>query len=127
MSVKDSLQTKIENQLQEWETNLDAFRGKLDDLRVRAEELNGEARLKYLEHIRILEERINATQEKMDLGRRQIEQMKETAGDAWQEMKEGSQGAWDDLKTGIGNAWEELRGSMDVAAKKIRDLQKNSK
>ena len=124
MSVKETLQTKIENQLQEWETDLENFRGKLDDLRARTEELPEEAKQKYVEHIRILEERIHATQVKMDLGRKQIEQMKETAGDAWQEMKEGSQGAWEDLKTGIGNAWEELRGSMDVAYKKFRDVPK---
>ena len=124
MSVKDSLQTKIEIQLQEWESNLETFRGKLDDLKARTEELNGEAQLKYLEHIKALEERINATQKKMDLGKQQIEQMKASAGDAWQEVKEGGQGAWEDLKSGIGNAWEELKTSMDVASQKFRDFQK---
>ncbi|MCA9470161.1 MAG: hypothetical protein KC643_32585 [Nitrospira sp.] len=127
MSGKDSLQTKIESQLEEWETNLKTFRGKLEELQAKAEELTGEARIKYLEHIRVLEDRINATQNKMDLGKKQIQEMKASAGDAWEEMKEGGQDAWADLKTGIGNAWKELTNSMDVAARKFENFKGNNK
>ena len=125
MSVKSSLKTSIETELREWEINLEKFRVKLDLLKARAEELTGEAKLKCLEQIQDLEDRINATQEKTDEGKRQIEQMKAGAEDAWEEMKEGSKVAWDDLKTGIGHAWEELRISMEIATKKIRESKED--
>jgi len=127
MSDKVSSKTSIETELREWESNLEQFRVKLDTLKAKTEELTGEARLKYLDHIKALEERINATQEKMDEGKKEISKMKAGAEGALEEMREGSQLAWNDIKTGIGNAWEELRISMDVAAKKIRDSKADKK
>lgn len=127
MSGNGTLKTSIETDLREWEINIEKFRVQLDMLKARAEELTGEARLNYLEQIQSLEKRINATQEKLDQGKRHIEQMKACAEDAWEEIKEGSQVGWDDLKTGIGNVWEELRRSMDFAARKIRDSKQVEK
>lgn len=127
MAVKDSIQTNIETQLRNWETSLKQFRVKLDTLQSRAEELTGEAKLKYLEQIEGLEERINTTQHNLDQGKRQIEEMKGTAEDAWKDMKEGSQVAWEDLKAGMGNAWDELKLSMDMATKKLQDSGKEKK
>jgi uncharacterized protein YhaN len=127
MSGKGTMKTSIENELQEWEVTLEKYRVKLDLLKDRAQELTGEARLNYLEHIQDLEERIHATQDKMNEGKRQIEQMKSGAEDAFEELKEGSHIAWNDLKSGIGNAWKELKTSMDFAAKKIRDSKEDNR
>lgn len=127
MPSKGSLKTSIERELQEWEVSLENFRVKLDLLKAKAEEMTGETRLNCLEQIQSLEKRINATQEKMEEGKRQIEQMKSGAEDALEEMREGGQAAWNDLKAGIGNAWEELKMSMDFAAKKIRDSKEDKR
>jgi hypothetical protein len=55
--------------MQEWETHLEDLRGKLDTLKSRAEELSGETKLKYLEQLRNLEQRIEDTQGKINEGK----------------------------------------------------------
>ncbi|GJL48860.1 MAG: hypothetical protein NPIRA01_00870 [Nitrospirales bacterium] len=125
MSEKEAFQTTIEQQLQEWQSQIDEYSSKLDGLRRKASQLESDVRLQHLEQIKEVEERIEAVNIKIAEGQQRLESIKSGGEEAWEEMKTGSQHAWDDLVKGFNKAWGEIKTSSDLASSRIQDRTKN--
>lgn len=69
MTKSQTKPTSAETQVKEWEAYLEGLRGKLSNLKNRAERLSGETKLKYLEQLQTLEQRIEDTQGKITEGK----------------------------------------------------------
>ena len=121
MSEKETFQTAIEEQLDKWKIQIKENSHKLDELKAKAELLEAEAKIQYLEQIKALENKIDAVKSKMTEGEHRVEKIKEAGEEAWEEVQTGSQNAWDDLVLGVNNAWGEVKSSVDAASSKIQD------
>ena len=121
MSDKETFQTAIEEQLEKWKTQIDLHSQKLDELKLKAENLEAEAKLQYLEQIKELEVKIEDVKSKMGEGEHRLATIKDAGEEAWEEVKAGSQNAWENMALGVNNAWKEVRSSFDLASSKIQD------
>jgi predicted nucleic acid-binding Zn-ribbon protein len=69
MAETQAISKSVETQMKEWEAHLNGLREKLSNLKNRAEKLSGKTKLKYLEHLQTLEQRIEDTQGKINDGK----------------------------------------------------------
>ncbi|MDT7043767.1 hypothetical protein [Candidatus Nitronereus thalassa] len=121
MSDKETFQMEIEEQLEKWKSQIDSHSQKLHELKLRAEKLEAEAKLQYLEQIKELEVKIEDVKSKMGEGEHRLATIKDAGEEAWDEVKTGSQNAWEDMVRGVNKGWDEVRSSFELASSKIRD------
>ena len=90
MTTKEEYQQKIEEQLKEWQANIDKMKAK-------AEELEASARTSY---------------------QKQLEHLKAMQDEAWEQferMQSASEEAWNDLKDIAEEKWEEFEEAVKSA------------
>ena len=121
MGNKDNFQAGIEQQLSQWNTQLEGASQTIADLKGKADQLESDAKHDYLAHIQELENKIAETKAKMDEGQQRLDTMKIAGDEAWEEIKTGSQQAWGDLALGLNEGWDALKTSVDRASSKIQD------
>ncbi len=114
----------IHQQFAQWKAHLESYRGKLGELKLKAEKLEQEAKLEYLQKLKELENKIVTAQEKLEEQEIKYENLKEVSEEAWAEFKSGGQMAWDELKTGIEGAWEEMKGGVESASSTLSKRKK---
>ena len=106
----------IQQQFAQWKDHLESYHGKLEELKLKAQGLEQEAKLEYLQKLKDLENKIVTAQGKLEEQQTKYENLKEVSEEAWSEFKTGGQMAWDELKTGIEGAWEEMKTAVDSAS-----------
>lgn len=121
MSKKETFQTDIEKQLEEWKAQIAEHSSRIEELKIKAEKLEGEAKLQYLEQIKEIENKMEAVIATMTKGESRLVEIKEAGEEAWAEVKDGSQSAWNDLVVGVNTAWGEVKDSFEAASSKIQD------
>lgn len=95
MAIKKAYQEKMEAQLKEWQTKIDALKAKAD--RAKAEQ-----KIKYDEQIESLRSKQQHVREKLD------------------ELRSASEGAWEEVKSGVEQAWQDLRNAYERAVEKFK-------
>ena len=95
MERKELYQEKMEAQLREW-------RAKIDELKAKAQHASADAKLQYEKQIAALRPKLEAAQQQL------------------QALKTSSENAWDDIKTGVEGAWSELKTAWDKAVSQFR-------
>lgn len=120
MSEKDTFQTAAEKQLGKWKAQVKEHAQKIDELKARADKLEAEAKLQYLEQLKELEKKIESLRGNITEGEKRLDSIKEAGEEAWEELKEGSQNAWDNLVVGVNDVWAEIKSSVDLASTKIQ-------
>ncbi|WP_447969208.1 hypothetical protein [Nitrospira sp. M1] len=120
-NLKETYQEKIDQTIQEWAAQLEAYSTKLEHLKVKAEGLERSAKIEYLEKLKDLENRIASAYEKLEESRKKYEQLMEVSDGAWDDIKSGGQMAWDDLKSGIESAWDDFKIAFDSASEKFSE------
>ena len=121
MIEKQKFQTNIEKQILEWQAQMNEYSERIKEFKVKAEQLEEESKLQYLEQIQELEHRIDAVKNKIADGQQRLDTLKSAGDEAWEEVKVGSEKAWDELVQGINTAWGEVKTSLDLASSKIQD------
>ncbi len=121
MGDKENFQAGIEQQLRQWNIQLEGASQTIADLKGKADHLESDAKHDYLAHIQELEDKIAATKAKMDEGQQRLETMKFAGEEAWEEIKTGSQQAWGDLALGLNEGWAALKTSINQASSKFQD------
>ena len=96
---KESYQQKIQDQLDEW-------RSDIDRLKEKAKNATAEQKLKY-------QETIDKMELKMDEGKSKLKDLKESGADAWDAVKEGADSIWDTMKATFAEVKERLRDKDD--------------
>jgi hypothetical protein len=91
MSLKDEYLEKLKLQLDEWSADIDVLEAK-------ARKAEAELRIKY-------EQQIEALKAKREEAKVRVGEVKESAGEAWQELKKGGDAAWENIR----KAFEEAR------------------
>ena len=86
---------KLEAQMKEWNAQIDLLKAKADTAKA-------EAKVEYYA-------RIEALQQKQDMARTKLQELR-AAGDE----------AWEDLKAGVENAWDEVKSAFHDAASKFK-------
>ncbi|HUW93889.1 MAG TPA: hypothetical protein VMV74_12045 [Bacteroidales bacterium] len=92
---KENYQQKIENQLDEWRTDI-------DNLKLKAKSATAETRLRY-------DEQIDKLELKLTEGKSKLKDIKESSEDAWDSIKEGADSIWDTMKATFKEAKEKFR------------------
>jgi len=90
MSMKETYQKELQEQLDEWGTEI-------DKLKVIAGKAKTGLQGEYYKEVEDLRCKQLAAQKK-------LHEVKESSGDAWEDLKEGVEGAWDSLSTGVKKA-----------------------
>ena len=76
MAEKEIFQYKIEKQLQEWKVQINEHMMRIEEFKAKAEQLETDAQLQYLEQIRKLEKRIDAVKDKIVEGEQKLDSLK---------------------------------------------------
>ena len=87
MIVKEEYQKKLQEQLDEWGTEI-------DKLKVVAGKAKAGLQGEYYKELEGLRSQQLTAQKK-------LHELKEVSGDAWGDLKEGIEGAWDSLSKGV--------------------------
>jgi hypothetical protein len=90
MSIKEEYQKELQEQLDEWGTEI-------DKLKVVAGKAKAGLQGEYYKEVEDLRCKQLAAQQK-------LHEVKEASGDAWEDLKGGVEGAWDSLSTGVKSA-----------------------
>ena len=93
-----SNKTEYENKLQ---TQLDEFSAEIEKLKSRADKTEADAEPWHQKQIEMLQEKHNMAKEKLG------------------ELRESSDDAWEDLKEGISSAWDSVGVALKSAAKRF--------
>jgi chromosome segregation ATPase len=80
---KQAYQKKMESQIREWDSEIDALRKKIKS--------SSEKTARYEKELEQLQEKRHAVRSKFD-------DLKEAADDAWEDVREGLDKAWDDMR-----------------------------
>ena len=96
---KESYQQKIQDQLDEW-------RSDIDRLKEKAKNATAEKKLKY-------QETIDKMELKMDEGKSKLKDLKESGSEAWDAVKDGADSIWDTMKATFAEVKERLRDKDD--------------
>lgn len=91
MDERQAYREKMEAQLREWSSEIDA-------LQARAEKLEAEAKRSAIQRIEALRAQRAAAQEKLET------------------LKGAGDKAWEDLRRGVENAWADLKQAVQEAA-----------
>jgi len=91
MKTKEEYQVEMEAQIAKLHT-------KIDELKVQAALAKADAKDKYHEQIEVLNDKYEVTRVKL------------------QELKASSGNAWEDIKSGLESAWDELQASFKRAS-----------
>ena len=121
MGEKDIFQAGIEQQLRQWQTQIESASYTIADLKEKAGHVESDAKHEYLDHIQKLENKIAFAKAKIEEGQQRLESIKAAGEEAWEEIKTGSQQAWGDLTQGLNEAWDAMKTSVDQASSKIQD------
>jgi len=121
MQEKSTFQTTIETELGRWMAQVEEYSKKIEELKAKAEHLERDAKLQYLEQIKDLENKVVSLKTKMAEGQQRFDEIKSASEEAWGELKTGSQLAWDDLVFGVNAAWKEIRSTLDSASSKLQE------
>lgn len=95
VTAKQAFQQKLEAQLREWDTKLDALKAK-------AYETKDEMRADYEKQLEVLAGKRAAAQTKI------------------QDLRLRTEDAWEDLKGGTEKAWDEMRKALDLIASRFK-------
>jgi len=95
MTKKEAYEKKIESQLQEWKSDIDKMKAKID-------KVDAETQLEYYKQIEDLRTKQEYAQKKLA------------------ELKASSESAWEDLKVGIDLAWTSLEEAVKSASNRFR-------
>ena len=109
MGDKENFQSGIEQQLRQWNTQIERAAQTIADLKANASQLESDAKHQNLEHIQDLERKITAAKAKIDEGQQRLASFKAAGKEAWDEVKTGSQEAWDTLKTSVEEASSKIK------------------
>ncbi len=96
MSTKEAYKQKIE-------AEVELAQAKLAELRAESKSASADARIEYDKQIGELEQKVDATKEKL------------------KELGEASEDAWEHLKDGIESSWDKLSTASREAAAKLKD------
>lgn len=99
MKPKGTNEGKIEELINEWQTQLHLDVLKLQKFKFKADKLDMETRGNFLKKVKALEEKIANAQAKLEENRKRYENLKDGSEEAWDDLKSGGQTAWEDLKT----------------------------
>ncbi len=95
MSMKESYQQKLQDQLGQWSAEI-------DKLKARADKADANIKLEYYEQIEDLRVKQEAVKEKLA------------------DLMSASDDAWEDLKAEVENAWSSLGESIESATKRFK-------
>lgn len=96
---KETYQQKIQEQLDEW-------RSDIDRLKEKAKTATADKKLKY-------QETIDRMELKMDEGKSKLKDLKESGAEAWDAVKDGADSIWDTMKATFAEVKERLRDKDD--------------
>ena len=100
-AVASLTQQEMDDFVNQMEGQMQRFEGKIEDLRVEAEALQGDARTAVDEKIEVLEQRQTQASKK-------LEELKSTGADAWDDVKFGLQSAMMRLNQALQDAASEF-------------------
>lgn len=95
MSMKEAYEKKFEAQLNEWKTEIDKLKAKV-------EKAEADAQIKYYKQIENIRAKQKIAQEKLA------------------ELKKAGEDASEDLKIGLDNALKNLRGAIESATSRFK-------
>lgn len=121
MGDKDNFQFGIEQQLRQWNTQIERASQTIADLKEKAGQRESDAKSQYLQHIQELENKIATAKAKIDEGQQRLDSFKAAGEEAWDEIKTGSQQAWGDLSLGLNKAWDAMKTSIEQATSKSQN------
>ncbi len=121
MGEKNSFQMGIEQQLREWEAQIQSASQTISALKENAGNLEPDVKSEYLDQIQQLEKKIAAAKTKIHEGQQRLDSIKAASEEAWQEIKTGSQQAWNELTLGLNEAWDAMKTSVEQASTTIKD------
>ncbi len=98
MSTKDAYKQKIE-------AEVELAQAKLAELKAGAKNASADARIGYDKQIGELEQKLDATKEK-------LKELGEASEDAWEHLKEGAEHAWDKLSSAVRETSEKLKNKF---------------
>ena len=121
MGEREQFQTVIDEQLERWNTQLENHVKKIEELKIKADQLESEGKHRFLVQIKDLENKLHHLKHQLNEGQARLDEFKDAGEDAWKEVKAGGKHAWDDLVVGANKAWDEIKTSFDQATSKIED------
>ena len=81
---------------------LEKISAKLEGMRGKADEIQADMKLEYLNQVEKLEGKRDGLKEK-------YEQLRKASESSWEDMKEGTENAWNELKESVAKATEHFK------------------
>ncbi len=120
MGFKDELITTLDKQLVEWEGKLHQQREKLQELQVKVDQLEGQAKAEGQEVLQKVKQHIHDIESKLEAGKKELEKLQHATEEAWEDVKSGVQTAWENVKSGVEAGWSNMKQAIDQASSKFK-------
>jgi chromosome segregation ATPase len=101
LSIADYMEER-RSHLRNLEEKLEEGRARINELRTRAENAEGEAKLQSQKEIERLLPKLKLAEDKVKV-------LKDSREEAWESLKEGAETAWNDLKSGLTEAMSKFK------------------
>jgi Tfp pilus assembly protein PilO len=93
---RNSFETRLE-------TEIDKMDARIEELKAKFKKASADAKIKY-------QQQLNEIEENRDQLKMQLQKLKNSSGEAWQEISNGLEKAANDLKDTVSNVYDKFKG-----------------